>query len=83
MLDYLARTANRNPHKTGVSGSNPESPTYVYLQKFAAVTQMAAGQLIHYVGVSLSSPLASFSMVALSNSMGWYFTSAHGTTESP
>ena len=27
MLDYLRSTANRNPDKTGVSGSNPESPT--------------------------------------------------------
>ena len=30
MLDYLSRTANRNPHKTGVSGSNPESPTNLF-----------------------------------------------------
>jgi hypothetical protein len=26
MMEYLSRTANRNPHKTGVNGSNPLSP---------------------------------------------------------
>jgi hypothetical protein len=57
--------------------------TYKDLQLSGNPDVELENQLILSGGVSFSSSFASFSIAALSNSMGWYVTSAHGVTRSP